>query len=318
MSEVLNGSTLLVVPNKDEWTTNSNASTSSNPPVSPIQGMRPLAVRRTSSSFGPINGRHNIRRPSDVKGDDNGKPGSMDIMQPPNYSPGSLAVPMNGTMYGRSGPQGRLGGSEGYPTRFQGHPVGPGMKNPGGGQVWSAPAGTVDFPADIHQGYGQISPIAGRRPSIVGYTGMEGNNGGYKMGGANGAPMVAGPSHYTSAIQGYPKSAAVHPHHDHLGLNGIGSMKSHSAVEYHQQDTYHPHAIGPAGTMRMSDARDTGDSCPSDLSTNSGLPSLSDVEDAVNQVVPGYEARSSNEGGFVYPGGALFHGGSTNETRVGQ
>ena len=226
---------------------------------------------------------------------------------------------MNGTMYGRSGPQGRVGGSEGYPTRFPGHPVGPGMKNPGGGQVWSAPAGTVDFPADIHQGYGQISPVAGRRPSIVGYTGMEGNNVGYKMGGGNGpAPMVAGPSHYSPGMSGYPKTTTgVQSHHDLLGLNGIGSMKSHSAIEYHQQGTYHPHSAGPAGTMTMSDARDTGDSCPSNLSTNSGLPSLSDVEDAVNQVVPGYEARSSNEGGFVYPGGGLFHGASTNETRVG-
>jgi hypothetical protein len=297
--------------------THSNtSSTSFNPPVSPIQGMRPLSARRMSSSVGPVNGRDTARRASDVKGDEKGKPGTMDHLQPPGYSPMSLTMPTTGMIHGRSGPQGRAGPSEGFPGRFQGNPIGPGMRHPAGGQVWSAPAGTVDFPAEIHQGYGQISPVAGRRPSIVGYTGMEGH-GGHKLGGGATGPMLAGPSHYSPGMPGYPKSPAVHPHHDNLGLNGMGSVKSHSAIDYHPQAAF-PHSIGSTDTIRMSNARETGDSCPSDLSTNSGLPSLSDVEDAVNQVVlPGYELRANHEGGFVYPGGGLFHGGATNETRVG-
>ena len=215
-------------------------------------------------------------------------------LHPPTYSPVSLTVTTaDGPVFGEHST------SASSTSSFPRH-GGQGMRHPE--TIWSAPAGTVEFPADVQQHHPHHHPVTpqqhvggtytDRRASIVGYTGFEP----YPLGKLG---MPANAATAPQSYQSHPGSGSTTYSPMQLGLD-TKPRKDYPVYPNTTSNTAaSSRARPPSGQQRLAKS----ESCPSDASvTSSAMPSLSDVEEAVNQVGP-YEPRTD---GFVYPINQVF------------
>lgn len=210
----------------------------------------------------------------------------LDI-HPPSYSPFSL------TPTSAEGPAFR----EEPSFSRQGHA----LRQP---EIWSAPAGTVEFPANVqhHPSASQAHPGAAyqdRRPSIVGYTGFES----YPTGKAG---MTNEPSHIQQYHQQHqldqqqrqrqhPASMGRTTHDQHL-QTGFDTKRQYAYPLYPTQGSRNrpaPTQVQGQGAKPVSSFSEA----------SSIMPSVLDVGDeTVDQGLP-YERRTE---GFVYPVNQVF------------